>query len=253
MRVYAVSDIHVDYKENLDWILGLDREEFADDILILAGDVTDNLSLLGRVFYSLAACFKEVMFVPGNHDLWVRDDEFDCSLEKLEAINKLCKSCGIHSGVFEAPGISFVPLYSWYDFSFGEPDRHLRLAWRDFHACAWPAHLSQTQDISAHFLDMNASRLSIENDVVISYSHFLPRIDVMPSQIPLKRRNIYPVLGSEALGEQVSQLAPDIHVYGHSHVNQSIRLDDIEFVNNAFAYPSESRIARKALLCIYES
>jgi Icc-related predicted phosphoesterase len=44
----------------------------------------------------------------------------------------------------------------------------------------------------------------------------------MPSLIPLNRRQVYPVLGSVNLGEQLKQLQPDIHVYGHSHVNQSI-------------------------------
>jgi len=52
---------------------------------------------------------------------------------------------------------------------------------------------------------------------------------------------------------QVRQLSPTIHVYGHSHVNQAIDLDDIHYVNNAFAYPSESHIARKQLKCIFEN
>jgi len=253
MRVFAVSDIHVDYKENLAWILSLDSKEYGDDILILAGDVTEKMSLLEQVLVSLAVSFKVVLFVPGNHELWVQEDDFDCSLDKLEAIAELCKSCGVHSDVFELPGISFVPLFSWYDFSFGEPDRHLRRAWRDFRACSWPEYLPESQDVTEYFLKLNVPKLSIINKTVISFSHFLPRIDVMPAGIPVKRRNVYPVLGSEALGVQVKQLSPMIHVYGHSHVNQDIELDGIRYVNNAFAYPSESQISRKQLKCIYES
>lgn len=252
MRVFAVSDIHVDYAENLEWILALDEKEYADDILILAGDVTDKMALLEQVFVSLAASFKAVLFVPGNHELWVQEADFDCSLRKFEAIAKLCESCGVHADVLELSDISFVPLYSWYDFSFGEPDRHLRRAWRDFRACSWPEHLSESHAISEYFLELNVPKLATSNDTVISFSHFLPRIDVMPSGIPEKRRNVYPVLGSEALGEQVRKLNPTIHVYGHSHVNQAIELDDIHYVNNAFAYPSEAHIARKQLKCIYE-
>ena len=44
-----------------------------------------------------------------------------------------------------------------------------------------------------------------------------------------------------------------IHVYGHSDVNQDIELDGIRYVNNAFAYPSESQISRKQIKFIYES
>ena len=252
MKVFAVSDIHVDYAENLAWVLSLDHREYGSDILILAGDVSDKMQLLEQVFVSLAASFKAVLFVPGNHELWVRENNFDCSLDKFEAISELCKSCGVRADVLKLSDISFVPLYSWYDFSFGEPDRHLRRAWRDFQVCSWPEHLAESQDVTEYFLKLNIPNLNISNKTVISFSHFLPRIDVMPAGIPEKRRNVYPVLGSEALGVQVKQLNPTIHVYGHSHVNNAVDLDDIHYVNNAFAYPSESHIARKQLKCIYE-
>lgn len=251
MRVFAVSDIHVDYAENLKWVMGLSAEVYRDDILILAGDVSDKMKLLQQVFTSLQKKFRAVLFVSGNHELWVQDGDFDCSLEKLGAIESLCTDCGIHTAVYEEEGISFVPFYSWYDFSFGEPDRHLRRAWRDFRACSWPAYMQESYEISDYFLKLNQPRLHTENKTLISFSHFLPRIDVMPKSIPIERRTVYPVLGSKGLGEQVKLLNPDIHVYGHSHVNQCIRLDDICYVNNAFAYPSESRISRKQLHSIY--
>jgi len=107
--------------------------------------------------------------------------------------------------------------------------------------------------VSNYFLGLNRERLDTVNDVVISFSHFLPRIDVMPDQIPSKRRIVYPVLGSTALGEQIASLAPTIHIYGHSHVNRSIELDATRFVNNAFAYPSEDRIARKIMHCVLDT
>ena len=172
MRVFAVSDVHVDYAENLAWVLSLDHKEYAKDILILAGDVTDKMPLLEQVFISLVASFKAVLFVPGNHELWVREDNFDCSLDKFEAISELCKSCGVRTDVLKLSDISFVPLYSWYDFSFGEPGRHLRRAWRDFRACSWPEHLAESQDIREHFLKLNIHKLKIRNKTVISFSHF---------------------------------------------------------------------------------
>lgn len=253
MRVFAVSDIHVDYEENLAWVTGLAAGEYSEDILILAGDVSDKMKLLEQVFNSLQKIFRAVLFVPGNHELWVQDEDFDCSLDKFKAIASLCTSCGIHTGVYEQGDISFVPLYSWYDFSFAEPDRYLKRAWRDFRACSWPTHMQESHEISAYFLSLNVPQLDIENTTVISFSHFLPRIDVMPDSIPMEKRNVYAVLGSENLGKQVKQLNPDIHVYGHSHVNQSIVLDNIRYINNAFAYPREARISRKQLHCIYES
>ncbi|PCJ23640.1 MAG: metallophosphoesterase [SAR86 cluster bacterium] len=253
MRVFAVSDIHVDYAENLQWVLQLSQQDYQQDILILAGDVSDDMALLEQVFESLQSKFMHLLFVPGNHELWVDKKEHVCSLEKFEAINSLCASRGVHTSLFESNDISFVPLLSWYDFSFGEPDRHLKRAWRDFRACSWPDNMQSSSAVAEYFHQQNIPLLETKNKTVISYSHFLPRIDVMSERIPQDRRRVYPVLGSEKLGLQVCQLNPDIHVYGHSHVNQNIEIDSIRYVNNAFAYPSESRISRKQLHCVYES
>ena len=252
MRVFAVSDLHVGYVENLQWILQLSQNDYQADVLILAGDVSDDLSVLQQVFDSLQAKFKEVLFVPGNHELWIRNGENLSSLEKFEAIDRLCAKQGIRTSVVQCGQISFVPLLSWYDFSFGEPDRQLLRAWRDFRACRWPSFLASSVAVSDYFLNKNISALNTRNKTVISFSHFLPRIDVMPPEIPKKRRTVYPVLGSLGLGKQVEQLQPDIHIYGHSHVNQSIELDDILYVNNAYGYPSEQRISRKKLHCVYD-
>ena len=250
MRVFALSDVHVDYPENMRWVLNLSAEEYRNDILVLAGDVSHSIGLLRQVFESLQSKFLQVLFVPGNHELWLHDEEFDCSLRKFDAINELCKATGIRTSRFEHESVDFVPLLSWYDFSFGEPDRYLRRAWRDFRACRWPAKLNSSAAICEHFLEQNLPLPPSNGKSLISYSHFLPRIDVMPARIPRESRRVYPVLGSNGLGNQVMRLQPAIHIYGHSHINQSIDLDGIKFVNNAFAYPGETRISRKRLHCV---
>ena len=251
MRIHALSDIHVDYPDNLDWLRSLSNVEYQEDILILAGDVSDDMKLLALSLETLLGKFHRVCFIPGNHELWVRDSDYECSLAKFSAVQQLCRSLGVIVECYREGDLSLVPLHSWYDYSFAEPDRHLRRAWRDYRACAWPEHLTGSEDINRHFLALNKTVLAESNTTVISYSHFLPRIDLMPDRIPSHKRNVYPVLGSTALGRQVEQLRPQIHVYGHSHVNQSKQIGGIHYVNNAFGYPSETRIASKRLRCIY--
>jgi Icc-related predicted phosphoesterase len=46
MRVFTVSDIHVDFDANARWIAGLSTQDYRDDFLILAGDVSASLRLL---------------------------------------------------------------------------------------------------------------------------------------------------------------------------------------------------------------
>jgi hypothetical protein len=174
-----------------------------------------------------------------------------CSLEKLAAIEALAADCGIGMEPWHCGDLSIVPLLGWYDYSFGAPSAQLRESWMDYRACAWPVALDENA-IAAYFSARNTPALATRNRTVISFSHFLPRIDVMPHYIPATARLLYPVLGSSRLEAQVRALRPVIHVYGHSHVNRNIEIDGVRYINNAFGYPSERLIARQGLRCIYE-
>ncbi|MCW8876728.1 MAG: metallophosphoesterase [Kangiellaceae bacterium] len=257
MRVFAVSDIHIDYKDNMRWMLGLSSQDFQSDVLILAGDVSDNLELLAQCFEALAKKFLKVLFVPGNHELWVshelrgkQNDKIN-SIEKYHQISELATQSGVATQSYIIGDLTLVPLLAWYDYSFAKPCDKLKSVWMDFRLCAWPDDM-QAIDVTHFFLEKNRNYLQDSNQTVISFSHFLPRIDLMPFYVPQKYRYLYPALGSELLEEQIRVLNPDIHVYGHSHLNIQQTIDNILYVNNAFGYPSENNITNKELLCIYE-
>ena len=89
MRFFATSDLHVDYLLNAQWVEGLSTFDYQDDVLIVAGDVTDSLTLLQDTLTTLARCFRRVFFVPGNHELWViRDATSKTSLQKLAEVRR---------------------------------------------------------------------------------------------------------------------------------------------------------------------
>ncbi|MFT4929166.1 MAG: putative phosphodiesterase [Phenylobacterium sp.] len=256
MKVFAVSDVHIDYQENKEWISNLSATDYVDDILILAGDLTDKLSLIAECFASLSAKFFKVLYVPGNHELWVSRCKTADSIEKYKLLARVAIDNGVSMQPLHVGALSIVPLLSWYDFSFGQPGDQLKATWMDFRACSWPDDM-QVGDITRYFLDQNTEHLSYQrpsaNHTLISFSHFLPRIDLMPPFIPQMYRYIYPALGSDLLEKQIRVLKPDIHVYGHSHLNRNVVVDGIQYINNAFGYPSEDRIASKRLMCIYDA
>ena len=70
MRLWALSDLHLSNP--------LNREAFGDlpacpeDWLILAGDVTDGFRDLHWCFETLNRKFRQLVWVPGNHELWTR-------------------------------------------------------------------------------------------------------------------------------------------------------------------------------------
>jgi predicted phosphodiesterase len=251
VRVFAVSDLHVDYEENRRWLHNLSEQEYQDDVLILAGDVSDLIARLVESFEALQHRFAEVLFVPGNHELWVHRDGTGDSLAKFGQIKRIAAEHGVRMEPAHLNSLSIVPLLGWYDYSFGRPTSEVQRAWVDFGACRWPDTYDQAA-ITNHFVELNKPHLSVRNQRIISFSHFLPRIDLMPFTIPERKRTLYPVLGTVHLEQQIRQLGADIHVYGHSHINMRNYKDKTIYINNAFGYPHETRWTARRLVSVAE-
>lgn len=88
---------------------------------------------------------------------------------------------------------------------------------------------------------------------VITFFSFMSRVDLIPAFVPSQHRVLDPVLGSTRLETALRQFKPEIHVYGHSHINRSVMLDGVRYVNNAFGYPQETRISSRQLLCVAQA
>lgn len=61
----------------------------------------------------------------------------------------------------------------------------------------------QNEKSIRHFIGINEAYLGLNNKFIISFSHFVPRIDILPSSIPPSKRDLYPVLGSTLLEKQI--------------------------------------------------
>jgi predicted phosphodiesterase len=265
-RVFALSDVHVDYQENMAWIAALSATEYRHDVLLLAGDVSDDLHKLQAVLTTLCAKFAQVFFVPGNHELWLRRQEFPDSLAKFWHMLELCATLGVQTSPAKIVGgpssqaVWVVPLFSWYvrpeegsDSLFvpkeGE-DPTLEM-WADNYFTRWPA-LPQGLTIADTFLRLNEVHLHKSYDApVISFSHFMPRSEliyrtlqevVTAGGVPRDRHprfNFSRVAGCAGLEAQIRQLGSTIHVYGHQHRNRHRLLDGVWYISHCLGYPAE--------------
>lgn len=252
MRIFAVSDLHIDYDANARWVRNVSSAEHQDDVLIVAGDVSDALSRLAWCLETLAARFRAVAFVPGNHELWViRENRGKTSLQKYDEVRAVARSSGASTEPLRVNGVAVVPIPAWYDYSFGEPSEDLLATWMDYRACVWPEGYGDA-DVLAHLLSTSDPFVPRAGETVITYSHFLPRIDLMPHYIPPAGRLLYPVLGAARLDVRLRELQSSVHVYGHSHVRRNVMIDGVTYVNNAFGYPSEFWNDSKGLVCIHD-
>lgn len=250
IRIFALSDLHVDYAENLRWVEELSHWDYQDDILLLAGDVSHDPRLLAGTLTNLRRRFQAVLFVPGNHDLWVHNQpDPQTSWDKFLELRHLAEECGASTRPLTVAQTCCIPLFSWYDYSFGEPTEDLRRLWMDFRACRWPGEWKEN-DIASHFYALNPQPAPASPVRVITCSHFLPRIDLVPSFVPPRHRALDPVLGSSQLEQQLRAHGSVLHVYGHSHINRTVSLNGVTYVNNALGYPQEQMSTAKEMHCI---
>lgn len=251
MRVFAISDLHTDFKENMLVIERLPNYTFKEDTLVVAGDVADRLDIIEHTLALLRSKFRQVCYVPGNHELWVRDGAYD-SLEKLRRVQEMCRRINVETKPVEMNGLWVVPLLSWYEPAFDSDDDDQDLeeleGWADFYFCKWPAGVT---DVCQHFLDVNEANIRRPGGTVISFSHFLPRRDLLPTREYLRFKNLPKVSGCARLDDQIRRLNSVTHVFGHSHINLDRVIDGVRYVSNALLYPRERTAERFPLKMIW--
>jgi len=244
MRIFAISDLHTDFAENRKLVEQIPEPGYQDDILIVAGDIADQIEVISRTLFTLRSKFKMVFYTPGNHEFWVRGGNYD-SIEKLSRILKLCDSLDIQYSPSMVSNVWIVPLFSWYDpeFETGETGNELE-GWADFHFCKWPSEIGKKFE---YFFNLNSPNIKCYDEPVISFSHFLPRLELLPSRDHLRFKSLPKVAGCNLIERQIRELKSMIHVFGHSHINRDCVLDGVRYVQNALSYPKERYAARLEL------
>ncbi len=258
-RIWGISDLHVDYAENFRAIEQWSDWDFQQDTLLVAGDLTDKLDLLGRTLAVCRTKYARVAFVPGNHEMWVKGPapRMD-SISKWQAVRQLCIDEGVTLDAFTVSGhrsVTVVPLLSWYEtakdqggslfLKKGDRDE-TRDMWMDFHLTQWPG----IQNIADYFLQQNPPLNAVVGDV-LTFSHFLPRQELMFSSgrvppagttypaDPHPEFNFSHVAGTHKIDEQLRQRGSVLHLYGHQHRNRAVMIEQVLYVSHCMGYPRE--------------
>jgi predicted phosphodiesterase len=264
-RVWAISDVHTDIKQNRAWLCALSKTAYLRDTLILAGDVSDRLEILRDTLTHLQSLFAAVCYVPGNHELWIRRREYPDSITKFWQVRHLCDTLGIHTqplklSTTSGTSVWIVPLFSWYmkpeegegSLFVEKPgeDRTLSM-WSDHHFTSWPSTVT-VPTAADFFLRLNECHLSRPYDApVISFSHFLPRTELIYSTPeerqgrvltdPYPQFNFSGVAGCIGIDTQIRRLGAVIHIYGHQHRNRNRLIDGVRYISHCLGYPRERK------------
>jgi predicted phosphodiesterase len=269
IRCYCISDLHTDYKKNMRWWESQTCGSGDHNILIIAGDISHNLSTLRQTLRIANMVYDDVFFIPGNHDLWCSDG-FKTSIDKLKAVLDICDETGVlYQPVhYEKQNLVIFPLFSWYVSSWDtEKDivnpkqTSIMDRWNDFHHCKWPPHI---MDIESYFSRMNTENLIVLDcmknkkkcQTIITFSHFIPRQELLPEKRFLVHSDLPKVVGSNELMRQIERIGPKLHIFGHSHIPMDMVIDGIRYVQWSLGNVRErslqcKNVSNRGALCVY--
>jgi hypothetical protein len=264
VKLLALSDIHVEHAQNRQALEALPAQP--DDWLILAGDISDSLAGLQWTLDVLGPKFARLLWVPGNHDLWVErsGEHRERGNERYHKLVALCRERNVLTP--DDPYITWplargprpvriALLHLLYDYSFA-PDEHTgharALAWAEAEGIraadevllapdpypsreAWcAARLAETEPRLA-----DAAR---DSDLIL-VNHWPLRRDV----VRLGRVPRYsPWCGTRVTENWHLRFRALACVHGHLHVRATDTRDGVRFEEVSLGYPAHWDPARGA-------
>lgn len=255
--LFAISDLHLNYREN-QAIADTLHPETPDDWLAVAGDVAHGMDDIVRFLAQMRGRFAQVLFTPGNHDLWSRGDGEARGNDRYQTLVRHCRSLGVLTPEDPYPlwpdpdgPIAVAPLFLLYDYTL-RPDGASK---EDALAAAYAAGVVCTDEIRlpAHPYESReawcADRLAYTRD----------RLDALPDHTrtvliahwplhpgPVGRLR-YPEFaiwcGTRHTADWHRRYRAVAAIHGHLHIPLTEHIDGVRHEEVSLGYPRE-RAAR---------
>lgn len=262
-RLLAVSDLHVRHAENADIAAGL-HPGHPGDWLIVAGDVDERIESVVATLAVLRERFTQVLWTPGNHELWTRAKnaradavEQLAGVARYDELVRRCRDVGVLTPedawpVWDGPGGPAVvaSLFVPYDYSFlpaGTTTSEEGLA------AAYAAGVVCTDEYLLHPAPY-ATRAEWSSARVASTA---ARLDALDPDLPTVLVNHWPLVrepcdvlwypefalwcGTTATADWHRRYRARVVVHGHLHIPRTVTVDGVPFVEVSLGYPREWR------------
>lgn len=246
MRLALTSDLHVEHHPEVVTLIAERVRALAPDVLVVAGDVTPHLATLEAALRELARASPRLLFVPGNHDLWMLPGT-PSSRERYErALPEACARAGVGCvgrEPIEIDGVAFVGVTGWYDYSlrnraldgtFTLDDYRRgawgRLRWNDKLRVSWPGddgvELDDPAICAAQVVSLERQLDAAGARPTVVVTHHLPLAELVTSRGEPPWDFINGFMGSARLGEAMRRAAGVRHaVCGHTHFRKRATVD----------------------------
>ncbi len=233
MKLAVVSDLHLDMNSGFAEadLLPLLIEELkkceADSILI-AGDICSDAHSSIKVIDKIrSAVRRNLLFIPGNHDIWVKDGGSSWDSYQRLASHPACLANRPYS---LNENTVIIGDMGWFDYSFLADGvsfskmEEARKDWGDNKYTEWGR--MDDKAITEYMLAKLEEQLrKYDGQKVILTVHFVPYRAFLPKKSPYMDWDLYNAfMGSDAFGELLdAHESIEYVIFGHTHDRHGIR------------------------------
>jgi len=255
--LYATSDLHVRYPDNRAIVEGM-RPTGADDWLLVVGDVGDFVDEIQETLALLASRFTQVVWVPGNHELWTpkRDPVQLRGVARYWHLVDICRELGVLTPedpypIWEGPGgpVVIAPMFLLYDYTFrpaGTSTKAEALAYAHSTGVVCSDEYLLHPDPFPTRDDWCRARVAQTEKRLAELPADGPR-PVLVNHFPLVREPTRVLRYPEFAQWCGTELTADWHVrfraaavvYGHLHIPRTTVYDGVRFEEVSLGYPRE--------------
>lgn len=254
MKLFAVADLHLGHPANREALPDLPAHP--EDWLILAGDVGETERRLEEAFDALQPKYRQLVWVPGNHELWSVASEGTPlhGVARYERFVDLCRARGILTpeddypvATFDGVAVRVVPMFLLYDYSFRPADIALEdaLAWArrggvvaaDERLLSPAPYTSRAAWCHAR-VEMTLARLEALDDGLptVLVNHWPLRHELArPPAIP--RFSLW--CGTELTEDWHRRFDARVVISGHLHMPSRRTIDRTRFEEVSLGYPKQ--------------
>ncbi|MGC3971850.1 MAG: metallophosphoesterase [Pirellulales bacterium] len=256
-KLLAISDLHVGHRGN-EGVIERVRSDSRDDWLIVCGDVCERSDVLDDVLAQLVRRFANVIWVPGNHELYTtsKDPMQIHGQARYDHLVELCRNRGVLTPedpypVWDAGGepVTVVPMFLLYDYTFRRPGLTKLQALagaRERNVVATDEFLLSAEPYATRDAWCRA-RLEYTRTRLAAVDTSIPT--VLINHWPLRREPcdvlFYPDFalwcGTTETADWHLRYNAAACVYGHLHIPRTTWYDDVRFEEVSVGYPREWR------------
>jgi 3',5'-cyclic AMP phosphodiesterase CpdA len=267
VRLVLTSDLHVDHHPEVVELVAQRVRRLEPEVLVVAGDVSGDAARIEETLARLRPDSARMLFVPGNHDLWMGPDGADSRARYEEILPARVRAAGgdcLGGDAVEIGGALFCGVTGWYDYSFRREDLPIslddyergafgKLRWNDVGRVVWPGLPTAVEICRAQVASLERQLAAPGPKIVVthhlpfaelvtSFSAFKDRMPEGIAELPWDFLNAF--MGSARLGEAIAR-AGGVRLVcaGHTHFRKSLVVGGIPVEVSPVGYPREYRRA----------